>query len=318
MTFASRLIKLRKEKGWTQEYLAEKMAVSRQSVSKWESDRSVPELEKILTLSELFDVSTDYLLKGEIRETTSERRVSTQNENSVLKRKLSMAQANDFVEIKKSISSKFALAVMLLILSPIALIVLPVLSENNVIAISENYAVTYAFVVLFLFASIAISILMYTSSKTSKYKFMDTEEFDLDFNVRETITQEKKNYKDKYVRGNIIATFIIIMSALPFLIISITREDDVSIIGMLGVLIVFVSLSVFIYVKNGVIWAAYQRILQEEDYDVNKKMQNKNGSKIAPIYWPIVVAIFLAYSFITGDCVALGLFGRLQACCLLL
>lgn len=63
MEFSERLLTLRKGMDLTQEQLAEKINVSRQSVSKWESDQAVPELEKIVALSEVFDVTIDYLLK---------------------------------------------------------------------------------------------------------------------------------------------------------------------------------------------------------------------------------------------------------------
>lgn len=58
-------MKLRKQQGWSQEELAMKLGVSRQSVSKWESGASIPELDKILQLGELFGVSTDFLLKDD-------------------------------------------------------------------------------------------------------------------------------------------------------------------------------------------------------------------------------------------------------------
>ena len=64
MIFSEKLLTLRKAKGITQEQLAEKLDVSRQSISKWESGQSAPELEKIVALSTIFDVSTDYLLKS--------------------------------------------------------------------------------------------------------------------------------------------------------------------------------------------------------------------------------------------------------------
>lgn len=64
MNFSEKLLTLRKAKGMTQEQLAEKLDVSRQSVSKWESGQAVPELEKIAALSAIFDVTTDYLLKS--------------------------------------------------------------------------------------------------------------------------------------------------------------------------------------------------------------------------------------------------------------
>jgi len=63
MTLGEKIYELRTEKGLSQEAFGNMLGVSRQSVSKWETDQSLPELEKIVALSELFSVSTDYLLK---------------------------------------------------------------------------------------------------------------------------------------------------------------------------------------------------------------------------------------------------------------
>ena len=68
MIFADKLIQLRKKSGWSQEELAQQLNVSRQAVSKWEGAQSVPDLDRILQLSRLFGVSTDYLLKDELEE----------------------------------------------------------------------------------------------------------------------------------------------------------------------------------------------------------------------------------------------------------
>ena len=64
MSIADRILTLRKSKGMSQEQLAEAVGVSRQAVSKWESEQASPDPEKIITLSEVFGVTTDYLLKG--------------------------------------------------------------------------------------------------------------------------------------------------------------------------------------------------------------------------------------------------------------
>lgn len=64
MNFSEKLLTLRKANNLTQEQLAEKLDVSRQSISKWESGQATPELEKIVVMSALFDVTTDYLLKS--------------------------------------------------------------------------------------------------------------------------------------------------------------------------------------------------------------------------------------------------------------
>lgn len=64
MNIADRIQKLRKREGISQEELADHIGVSRQAVSKWESDQSLPEIDKICLLSDYFGVTTDYLLKG--------------------------------------------------------------------------------------------------------------------------------------------------------------------------------------------------------------------------------------------------------------
>lgn len=65
MTLGKRIAQLRMQRGISQIELAEQLAVSRQAISKWETDGSVPELEKLIQLSEIFDVTLDELIKGE-------------------------------------------------------------------------------------------------------------------------------------------------------------------------------------------------------------------------------------------------------------
>jgi transcriptional regulator with XRE-family HTH domain len=65
MEFGERLQSLRKDKGYSQERIAEELGVSRQSVSKWERGETFPEMDKVVTLSNILGVSTDFLLKGE-------------------------------------------------------------------------------------------------------------------------------------------------------------------------------------------------------------------------------------------------------------
>ena len=69
MILSEKIIMLRKKYGWSQEELAERLDISRQSVSKWESGASIPDLERIVSMSQLFGVTTDYLLKDEKEET---------------------------------------------------------------------------------------------------------------------------------------------------------------------------------------------------------------------------------------------------------
>ena len=68
MTIGEKILKLRKARGWNQENLAEQVGVSRQAVSRWESDSAKPDVDKIVTICDLFGISTDYLLREQIQD----------------------------------------------------------------------------------------------------------------------------------------------------------------------------------------------------------------------------------------------------------
>ena len=110
MILAEKIITLRKKNGWSQEELAEKVNVSRQSVSKWEGAQAVPDLEKILKLADLFGVTTDYLLKDEMGE--EEYAPSAAEENTPM-RHVSMEEANAFLKVKEETSKTIAFAAFL-------------------------------------------------------------------------------------------------------------------------------------------------------------------------------------------------------------
>ena len=105
MILADKIIELRKKNGWSQEDLAEKMDVSRQSISKWEGAQSIPDMNKILKLSEVFSVSTDYLLKDEIGPESLEDAPKVDTDSSFKEVPVSMEEANAFLEHKNQAAS---------------------------------------------------------------------------------------------------------------------------------------------------------------------------------------------------------------------
>lgn len=128
MIFADKVVQLRKKSGWSQEELAEKLNVTRQSVSKWEGAQSIPDLEKILQLAQIFGVSTDYLLKDELAEAEY-----TESDDSSSVRRVSMEEANAFLQVKQATAGRIAFATFLCILSPICLFLLAAASETGML-----------------------------------------------------------------------------------------------------------------------------------------------------------------------------------------
>lgn len=93
MEFSEKLMVLRKKAGLSQEQLADRLGVTRQSVSKWESGAALPELVKLISLSEMFDVSLDYLVKDCAEEPSPGK--SADKDAARLEQKLD-ALANDY------------------------------------------------------------------------------------------------------------------------------------------------------------------------------------------------------------------------------
>ena len=88
MDLSEKLLNLRKANDLTQEQLAEKTGVSRQSVSKWESGQSVPELDKIVALCDIFNISTDYLLKPSEIDLLSAKTQMLENQQKTLEKEI--------------------------------------------------------------------------------------------------------------------------------------------------------------------------------------------------------------------------------------
>ena len=136
MIFAEKVLNLRRKNGWSQEELAEKAGVSRQSVSKWESAASIPDINKILELSRIFGVSTDYLLKDDMEDVEFIR-----EDDGDGTRRVSLEEANAFLRDKRVQARQIARGVLLCILSPVLLILLGGLTEPNPwLAVSEGTA----------------------------------------------------------------------------------------------------------------------------------------------------------------------------------
>ena len=297
MILADKIIDERKKNGWSQEELAEKLNVSRQSVSKWESTQSVPDLQRILEMSRVFGVSTDYLLKDEIE--PENRPAVQESQQAELRRTVSLQQAADFIKIKKQTAKMIALGVYMCILSPLCLVFLAAASEYNVIAIGENAAAAIGMGVLLLMVAVAVMIFIFAGFKTKPYEFMEKELIDTEYGVRGLAQEEAKRFQGTYMRNCILGTVLCILSVLP-LLTSVWLADkgegaEFLMCMTVCMLLVIVGLGVALFILAGVPKGATDMLLQEGDYSEEKKKDNRLG---AP-YWAVVTAIYLGYSLFT-------------------
>ncbi|EDP26852.1 DNA-binding helix-turn-helix protein [Coprococcus eutactus ATCC 27759] len=127
MTFGERLYELRNKNNLSQEELAEVLDVSRQSISKWENDKAYPEMTRLLFMSDYFDVSLDYLMRG-IKKENNEEKVTADDadkiSNDKYKTKNILLVWNNFLSnLSPNQKTLFMLLYILIICSLVALIV---------------------------------------------------------------------------------------------------------------------------------------------------------------------------------------------------
>ncbi len=209
MILADKIILLRKRNGWSQEQLAEQMGISRQSVSKWESGASIPDLDKVIKLSKILGVSTDYLLKDELEELDGASVTDEPGEEEG--RSVSIEDANKVMTLAKEAAPKMALATVLCILSPICILILGALSEYHMIAMSEDAAGGIGAIVLLLFIVPAVMLFIWHGMQMDKYEFLENEKISLQYGVQGIVEKNEEEFETSYRKCIVIGTTLCIL-----------------------------------------------------------------------------------------------------------
>ena len=297
MILADKIIRLRKKNGWSQEDLADKMNVSRQAVSKWEGAQTIPDLEKILQLSILFGVTTDYLLKDEIEDV--ELTNDTSSDTTI--KKISIEEANAYIEQRKKSSWHIALATFLCILSPITLIVLTMLSELPNAIVTEATASAIGLTVLFAFILCAVPLYIYCGFKNQPYEFLDKNiPFELEYGVKGLVTEKKSAFRPTYIAYNIIATCVCIFSVVPLVLLSFS-ENEILVAAALAFLMIIAGIGASIFIIVGVQNASMQKLLKEGEFTEKEKKRTSVKEAVGYAYWGVLTAIFFIWGFLGND-----------------
>ena len=303
MILADKIINLRKKNGWSQEELAEKLGVTRQSISKYEGAQSIPDLDKILKLSEIFGVTTDYLIKDELEEEeyVPSQMQENESESDRSVHKVTMEMANEYLQIIDWSAGKTAFATMLCILSPIVLLMLGAMSEMPNYHISENAAAGIGICVLIVLIAIAVTIFILCGMKTKKYEFMEKEDIETAYGVSGMVKEKRDAYHSPYVTQLVIGITCCICSVIPLFGTLAVSESDFYMVSAVCMLLTLVAIGTYFIVRSAAKMNAMNQLLEEEDYTRQKKHENKKMSGPVMVYWLIATAIYLAWSFTTND-----------------
>lgn len=288
MILADKIIEERKKNGWSQEELASKLGVSRQAVSKWESAGSIPDLKRIHQMSELFGVTTDYLLKDEIEEEPLNEYTET---NTI---KVSMEEANQYLDMKSKGSRIVANATSLCILSSVPLIVLGTMTEDHIL-------IGFSLVLLLVLVAIAVYLFVNYGLRESHMQHLEKEIFETEYGVSGMVRERRDKYELTFTRNIAIGVVLCILSVIPTIMAGVMEVEDYMSGISVGLLLIIVSIGVNILIRAGMIKSSYDTLLQEGEYTIEEKHLKKKADAFSGAYWCLMVAIYLGWSFWTNN-----------------
>lgn len=295
MILAEKILSLRKSNGWSQEELAEKMNVSRQSISKWESSAAIPDINRILELTRLFEVTADYLLKDDIE--TVEYSDTGSMESCI---HISLQEMREFLEYKAAYGKRAALGVVLCILSPVILILLSAVSEESMI-ISENAASGIGIAILLLMVAGAVAVFIISNAKIKRFEYLQNNDFELEYGLPGILKREQAAFEITYVRKQAIGVVLCIMCSVPVIVAGLFEASSMILSLFLALLLAIVSAAVYLFITAGTVKGSYEQLLCEGEFEPKEQERAKKISKFAAIYWPIIVAVYLGWSFFTNN-----------------
>ncbi len=295
MILADKLQSLRTRAGLSQEDLAEKLNVSRQSISKWESGGSIPGIDKILELSKLYGVSTDYLLKEDQEELPGEVVADLYHPEEVLE--LSLETVTEYLAVTRRCAGRIALGVGLCILSPVPVLLMLSLYLGGLVFASEELAVGTGCVLLFLLIAAAVALFILNGLQLNEYEYLEKQVFRLAYGVEGIVEKEARAFRRSFGRGIALGVALCILSVAPISLAGAWETSDAVMTGLSALMLAMIALGVYGIVRVCICKGGYDRLLQRGDYTTDKKRENQRLRVFDRCYWCAVTAVYLAVSF---------------------
>ncbi|MCR4886641.1 MAG: helix-turn-helix domain-containing protein [Clostridiales bacterium] len=291
MILADKIIQLRKKNGWSQEELAAQLNVSRQAVSKWESAQAAPDLNKILAMSQLFGVTTDYLLKDDL-----EAEEFTGDGGAPALRRVTLAEAGEFLSWRDKASGLIAGALLLCVLGVIALLAIGV--SAGALGLSEDAAGGLGVGALLVFVAAAVLLFVYCGHRNGPYEFLEKEDFDTEYGVDGLAQKKRQDGQKAWSLQTGAGLAMCVLSPIPLVMSAFLAHTDTARMLLTCLTLLLAGGGAALIVLSGVRRAAVDKLLRQGDYSPEAKRVGSVTGPVSVIYWLLVTAAFLAWSFL--------------------
>ena len=283
MTLGEKIRSLRKENNYSQEDLAEILDVSRQAVSKWESDKGIPELDKLIQISNTFNVTMDYLVKNNIQNETSE---------SSNKYYVDEYTAKEYLSYKKKGALRIALGVALIILCNIADVftysddIIWFKLSKSYFEISKISSVLY-----WLIMGIGFALILWQILLPKKYLEIESRELIFDRSFIRDFRYKAEKHRNNYIGVIILGVILLFISQITDEYYYIVRENSIfeGVIESVNWLLNGIAFGLIIY--SGLMIKAEKLIAWNDQY------KKKNYTK-GDIDWKTILLFVIAAALI--------------------
>ncbi|MDP4109315.1 MAG: helix-turn-helix transcriptional regulator, partial [Bacillota bacterium] len=266
MILADKILALRKNNGWSQEELAEKLNVSRQSVSKWESAAAIPDINKILELAKLFGVTTDYLLKDDMEKTAY-----SDTDETAKSIRVTLKEAADFLESKAACAKRTALGAAMCVISPVPLILLAGMADAGGSSLGEDAAGGAGVVVLLLMIAAAVAIFITSGAKMKRFDYLKKGDFELEYGVSGIVKEKKAAFDKTHTFFVTAGAVLCILCSVPLIAAGVSKASNMTLIFLTALLLAIVSFAVYLFITAGSIKEGFDQLLLEGEFDPEVK-----------------------------------------------
>ncbi len=243
MSFSEKLLQLRKEKGFSQEALAEKLSTTRQAVSKWENGQGFPETEKLLMIGNIFEVSIDYLLKeSEVKGGVEERGYYVSQE-----------MAEGYLSHQQKSTNRIASGVCLLIMACLPYLMLP------------QEPVVYSILMIMLAAGGVIAFVSAILKDEERYQVLEKEALMLDQGYVKQLTERLNRLKNRYTALIIMGSGMVAVGGMAFLLEK-KGISEGALVPYYPVCIVLSALGAYVIIRTSMLWTSYSLLINNEKH----------------------------------------------------
>lgn len=207
---------------------------------------------------------------------------------------VTMAEARGYLEDMGRWSRGIASGVYLCILSPGVPVLLDEFRPDGMVDVLGA-------VVFFLFIAVAVYLFIVNGVAMSKYDWLKKEPFALEPGVEKQLRRYREEQRPVFGRKIAAGVLMCIVSVIPVIVVGEVLDGGKLESVAVVLLLLLVGCGVNVFITEGVPYGCLGVLLQEGDYTPGRKKRSGLIGRIGAVYWPLVTAAFLAYSFITGD-----------------